>query len=138
MKNAVRKQAGFTLLELMITVAVVAILSTIAYGSYQDQIKRSRRAAAATCLQERAQFMERFYTTNMTYEGAPDPAPCDIVEGHYGTPTLSDVTANSYTLQVAPQGTQATNDTQCATLSLTSTGVRAASGTYSSEPAKCW
>jgi type IV pilus assembly protein PilE len=138
MKNAVRKQAGFTLLELMITVAVVAILSTIAYGSYQDQIKRSRRAAAATCLQERAQFMERFYTTNMSYEEAPDPAPCDTVAGHYAQPTLSDVTANSYTLEIAPIGTQETNDTQCATLSLTSTGVRAASGTYSSEPAKCW
>jgi type IV pilus assembly protein PilE len=137
MTIAARKQAGFTLLELMITVAVVAILSTIAYGSYQDQLKRSRRAAAATCLQERAQFMERYYTTNMTYTNAPAPAPCDL-GGHYGTPTIAASTANTFTLQIVPAGVQATNDTQCATLSLLSTGERRASGTYSSTPDRCW
>src|SRR3546814_661335 len=71
-----RKSAsGFTLLELMITVAVVAILATIAYASYQDQIIKSRRAAGATCLQERAQFMERFYTTNLSYLSSAGAAP---------------------------------------------------------------
>src|SRR3546814_11828061 len=71
-----RKSAsGFTLLELMITVAVVAILATIAYASYQDQIIKSRRAAGATCLQERAQFLARFYTTNLSYLSRAGDAP---------------------------------------------------------------
>jgi len=140
MSYAARKQAGFTLMELMITVAVVGILSTIAYGSYQDQVTRSRRAAAAACLMERGQFMERYYTTNMTYVGAPNPAACDAgVAAHYAAPSFSGaVTAGAYTLQIVPSGAQATNDTKCATLTITSRGVRGATGSAASTPSECW
>ncbi|GGD58672.1 type IV pilin protein [Pseudoxanthomonas indica] len=141
MTNAASKQAGFTLMELMITVAIVAILSTIAYGSYSDQVTRSRRAAAGACLLERAQFMERYYTTNMTYVGAPDPLPaCDAdVASHYGTPEFSGaVTQNAYTLQIVPTGSQEANDTKCATLQVDSRGTRSATGTASATPAECW
>ena len=69
---------GFTLIELMVVVAIVAILATIAVASYEYAVTKSRRSAAANCLQERAQFMERYYTTNLTYVGAPSPpAQCD-------------------------------------------------------------
>lgn len=139
MKNS---QAGFTLLELMITVAVVAILSSIAYGSYRDQVMKSRRSAAAVCLMERAQFMERFYTTNMTYANAPAPAPCDAaVAAHYGTPAFNGTpTARTYSLQIVPNagGVQARQDTKCATLRINQAGTRSVTGTYSSTPAQCW
>lgn len=131
-----RTSAGFTLLELMIVVAIVAILASIAYASYRDQIIRGRRAAATTCLQERAQFMERYYTTQLTYVGAPDPAQCgDGLEDFYtvafdgGAPT-----AKSYTLTATPTTQQ--NDAKCGTLSLNATGVRGKSGTGT--VAECW
>lgn len=143
MKNAARsKQAGFTLLELMITVAVVAILSAIAYGSYRDQVMKSRRSAAAVCLMERAQFMERFYTTNMTYLNAPAPAACDAaVNAHYNAPSFNGTpTARAYSLQIVPRtgGVQANQDTKCATLRIDQAGVRSVTGTSSSTPTDCW
>lgn len=134
------KSQGFTLLELMIAVAIVAILSTIAYASYQDQIVRSRRSAAATCLQERAQFMERFYTTNMTYVGAPNPAACDAeVSPHYSVSFVAAPTAKNYTLQAVPVpgSGQAARDTKCGTLSLTAQGVRGEDGTATAA-SECW
>lgn len=135
--------SGFTLLELMITVAVVAILATIAYASYQDQIVKSRRAAAAACLQERAQFMERFYTTNLSYLDSASAAPaisqCDNeVSPHYQVGLAAGTTARAFTLQAVPQGVQATRDTKCATLTINQLGARGVSGTASATPEVCW
>ncbi|MDG4559699.1 MAG: type IV pilin protein [Candidatus Competibacter sp.] len=59
---------GFTLIELVITVAVIAILAAIAYPSYQDSVRRARRADAQAVLLEAAQWMERFYTANNRYD----------------------------------------------------------------------
>ena len=131
------RQQGFSLIEVMIAVLIIAVLSAIAYPSYDNHVTNSRRAAAAGCLMERAQFMERYYTTNMTYVDAPDPAQCQDLEGHYVI-SVDDVDARTYTLEATPQGRQASKDTRCATLSLTHQGVRGASGTASSNPEQCW
>lgn len=64
------KRNGFTLIELMIAVAVVGILAAIAYPSYIEYVKKTRRAEVAAILLEDAQIMERFYTQNGTYVGA--------------------------------------------------------------------
>ncbi|APW39036.1 prepilin-type N-terminal cleavage/methylation domain-containing protein [Rhodoferax koreense] len=61
-------QRGFTLMELMITVAVVGILAAIAYPSFTEQIARSRRTEAQTILLAGQQWMERFYTENYRYD----------------------------------------------------------------------
>jgi type IV pilus assembly protein PilE len=61
-------QGGFTLMELMITVAVVGILAAIAYPSFTEQIARSRRAEAQTILLSGQQWMERFYSENYSYD----------------------------------------------------------------------
>lgn len=139
MKNTFsREQDGFTLLELMVTVAIVAILSTIAYSSYSSHVIKSRRAAAAGCLQERAQFMERYYTTNLTYAGAPNPPQCgpDIspfyTVGFAAAP--SSASPRAYTLQIVPQGVQ-TKD-KCGTLTLNARGQRS-QGTGGTE-GECW
>lgn len=58
---------GFSLIELMVTVAILAILAAIAYPSYRDQILKSRRGDAQTALLEIAQRQERFYAQNATY-----------------------------------------------------------------------
>src|SRR5690554_7773304 len=62
-------EKGFTLLELMIVVAVVGILAAIAYPSYMDSVRKSNRADAKAALNDAAQQMQRCYTLNSSYSG---------------------------------------------------------------------
>ena len=62
------QERGFTLLELMITVAVIAILASVAYPSYTEYVAKSRRATTIGLLQQSQQWMERFYTENYRYD----------------------------------------------------------------------
>ena len=63
-----RKQVGFTLIELMIVVVIVAILASIAYPSYQEQVERGRLAEGKAVLTQAATRMERCYSTKGTYK----------------------------------------------------------------------
>ena len=142
--NKMQRHAGFTLLELMITVAIIAILAAIAYPSYQDYIIKSRRGAAAVCLTEVTQFMERFYTTNLRYNTTTGGAAVAIpalqcrtdLAAHYTISFSAGPTATTYAVQAVPQGAQATKDTKCGTLSLNQAGAKAKSGTGT--VAECW
>lgn len=131
--------AGFTLIELMITVAVVAILASIAYASYQDSVVKTRRGSARACLSEVAQTMERRYTLKMKYN-EPDSLP-DIqcrteLTPHYVISPAGALSPTSYSLQAVPQGSQKKSDTECGTLGLTHTGVKSKSGTGTVKD--CW
>lgn len=138
-----RKARGFTLIELMIVVAIVAILAGIAYASYDYAMIKSRRNAAAGCVLEKAQFMERFYTTNLRYN--EDIAGNDVVlpagecdnelQGHYGF-ALDNVSATAYTITATPEGHQLAEDTECGALSIIQTGQKSVTGTDSVED--CW
>ena len=80
------KQNGFSLIELLIVIAIIGILAGIAYPNYQEYVARARRADAKTVLLENAQFLERFYTQNGTYVGAALPvteAPKDGTTKYY-------------------------------------------------------
>ena len=134
-------QYGFTLLEIMITVAIVAILSAIAFASYDSFVVNSRRAAAATCVQERAQFMERYYSTYLTYNNAASPpviAQCSAEVAPFYQVGLQggSLGAKTYVLQAVPQGIQAAKDTGCATLTLNAQGVRGVTGPKA--VTNCW
>lgn len=130
------KQQGFSLIELMIAVAIVAILAAIAYPAYNDQVTKARRSDAHAALLNTAALMEHYYTENNTYVGAN--APADIgasatsPESHYDI-TIGNLTATTYTLTATPVagGAQA-SDTTCGALSLTNTNVK------SPNPAVCW
>ena len=122
MKLRLNKTSGFSLIELMVVMAIIAIIAAIAYPSYQQSIQRSRRAAAAGCMMGLAQFMERYYTTNMSYLNAVLPACQAEVNQFYVSNFAVAPTATTYTLQVVPQGAQV-NDA-CGTLTVDQTGLR--------------
>jgi type IV pilus assembly protein PilE len=140
------KQQAFTLIELMVTVAIVGILAGIAYPSYQDSVMKSRRADAKGALLGFANAMERHFTETNSYLGAGTTngntgiptvfsatSPVDGGTAYYNL-TINAATAASYTLNAAPTGAQ-TND-RCGTLSLTQTGVRGISTALS--VTDCW
>ena len=133
-----KKQHGFNLVELMIVVAILGIIAAIAYPSYTEQVRKSRRADCAGAVTSLSGSMERYFTVNSTYLGAADggadtgePAvfvttcPVDGGTATYNL-TISAATASTYAVQAAPTGAQ-TKD-KCGTLTLTSTGRKGVTG----------
>ncbi len=121
MKN---KSSGFTLIELMVTVVIIGILAAIAYPSYQDSVKQSRRAAAQAALLSLGNVLERVFTQNNTYTpgGAaptlgtaagdifPAQAPLEGASKQYNL-TISAATATTYTVRATPiSGTSQASD----------------------------
>ena len=123
---------GFTLIELMITVAIIAIIAAIAYPSYQEQVRETRRANAQAALLELSSYMERYYTERFTYAGAVLPFGTSPKQG--GTAfyklSLANPGADSYTIQAVPIGAQL-ND-RCGTMTINEIGQRTAN------TADCW
>jgi type IV pilus assembly protein PilE len=129
------QQNGFTLIELMVVVAIIGILAAIAYPSYTDSVRKSRRADVEGALLAFANAMERHFTETNSYLGAAGTilVPADIgVPRIYTAPAntrtfytltlIAPTTATTYTLSAAPIGAQATD--KCGTLTLTNTGLK--------------
>ncbi len=128
---------GFTLIELVVAMAVVGILVAIAFPSYQEQVRKTRRADGKAELMETAQQLERCYTRFSRYnDGNCGVAlPFDSSEGYYVV-SAAAITASAFTLDATPQGDQA-NDTRCGVLRLTSTGQQGSQG-QGTDANECW
>lgn len=141
---------GFSLIELMVVVAVISILAAIAYPSYQDYVRKGRRSDGKAALLATSQIMERYFTEQTSYSGpslgaaSTDIAAAVSPETFYtiafdsaptGATACSATSASSstpaaYRLCATPVGAQA-SDT-CGILSLSNTGVKTPSTTG------CW
>ncbi|MCQ8105215.1 type IV pilin protein [Methylomonas sp. SURF-2] len=139
-----KSSKGFTLIELMITVAVIGILAGIAYPSYQDSVMKSRRRDAQGALVGLANAMERHFTETNSYAGSADAndrptifaiqSPVDGGTAAYEL-FITSVTATTFTLEASPTGAQA-ND-RCGNLTLTNTGARGFDGANGNTE-DCW
>ena len=139
-----RKQntrAGFTLIELMVAIAIIGILAAIAFPSYQDSIRKSKRAEGKAALLDLQNRLERYFIDKNTYASACIGSGCAAgtkilenanTEHSYYTLSIPAQAQNSYTVKAAPTFT----DTQCGDLTLTNTGVKAETGTGS--VTDCW
>nr|WP_027903092.1 MULTISPECIES: type IV pilin protein [unclassified Pseudomonas] len=128
MRRVSMSQKGFTLIELMVTVAIIGILAAIAYPSYTEYVKKTRRAEAAALLLNTAQLVERYYSQHGSYGGVPDEG---IKEG-ISKVTLGDGDAadGGYLLTVDSGGVLTGDD--CASMSIN------AIGTKLPDNDKCW
>lgn len=149
-----QRKGGFTLIELMITVAIVAILAAIAYPSYIAYVRRANRADAKTALLVDAQFLERIFTETNDYtknaasaviSQASLPRPQSPGDGTAIYNIGLAVTASTYTLTATPVNPGIMAADRCGALTLNNLGVRS-SGDYdgngtagdASDIAACW
>jgi type IV pilus assembly protein PilE len=137
--------SGFTLIELMIVVGIVAVLAAIAYPAYTQFVMQTNRTDATKTLQLAAQSLERCYSTNFTY------APCTVngnvmnngstmtTPNLFYTITFNIPDAQDYSLVAVPVAPPQTNDTQCAQFTLFSSGQQAAQDNLTNNTTQtCW
>jgi type IV pilus assembly protein PilE len=152
-----RRAGGFTLIELMITVSIVAILAAIAIPSYNAYIRKSRRTDAKSALLDMASLEERYFSSNNAYSSNPTDLgyatttpPIFISTDYTVTSANFNVTqaiaggagvtpkVATYSFTATPVGDQV-NDTQCASFTVTSGGGQTATNSANADNTQtCW
>ncbi len=129
------KQQGFTLIEIMIAIAMVAVLTAIAYPSYSGYLQSSRRTEATAALTKIANLEERYYLDNNSYGDLSDLSLSSpyYTDNSYYLITISSA-SSTFTLTATAKNAQAA-DTDCATFTLDQDGTK---GSSTSNVSTCW
>ncbi|MEO6676036.1 MAG: type IV pilin protein [Pseudomonas sp.] len=129
-----RSNRGFTLIEIMIVIAIIGIVITIGYPSLTEYVKKGRRAEVAGLLSDQAQILERFYSKNNLYTGATGLSAGN--DYYTITPTITDQTF--LVTAVRKAGTAMATD-KCGDFTITNTGVRSmVNATAGLATKDCW
>lgn len=143
-KNLIQKQAGFTLIEIMVTVAILAVVVAFALPNYQDYMNRGRRADAAIALMKITAEQEKFYFDNNRYMdsatfAAEAPNWFNDFKSENGFYTVAvtstDPTANYIATATPATGQPQVGDKDCTSLSINEAGRRTATG---DDKDSCW
>lgn len=124
---------GFTLIELMVVVAIISILATLAFPSYMDSVRKSNRADAKSTMLQVASHEERYYTENNVYGSLTGIGyATSSIASQSGRHNITLTTANADSTYIIT-ATPVASDTTCGALTLTNTGV-----TGSAIAGACW
>ena len=133
--NSINKPSGFTLIELMTVVGIVAILASIAWPLYQSQSMKNRRANAVIALTRISNELNKYFSENETYIDYTVSAAVTNNLDNYNI-ALTELTANTFTVTATPNGIQA-GDADCTTLTINHRGQKGYTGAAPSA-ARCW
>ena len=131
------KNSGFSLVELLITIAIVAIVTAISTSMYGDYVIRANRTEARDALQQAAGTLEKC----KSLYGAYNNANCNYADfttesGYYDIRANGTIADSTFTLTATPAaGSRQTGDNDCTSLSLTNTGAKNGTG---NDPTECW
>jgi type IV pilus assembly protein PilE len=138
MTARVNKVRGFTLIELVIVVLIVAILAAVAIPSYRRYVVRSHRVDAQAALLDLAAREERFfYSKNAYTNDLADLNAQEAMAGDLYKVEVASASSTAYVVKATPLGAQASGDAACTSLTLNNLGSRGSTGTTANDPA-CW
>ena len=155
-----KSQHGFTLIELIITIAIIGILARIAYPAYTESVNRAKRAQAQTAIVSLAQAMERLFTRSNSYASAtisnptvatdifpiaipatatcsPTALPAGGVRANYCL-SLSNLTATGYTITATRDTNGVMANDKCGNYTLTAAGSKGLTNNTGTTVADCW
>lgn len=140
MHNGQQKVSAFTLIELVMAVAIIGILASVAFPVYTDQIRKSKRADLVTDIMQCAAVLERRYTISSTYENT---ACNNIANDDYNIAVSvscdSNGKKNCYLITTTASSGFATEDTHCATFTMDHLGSRKATSSGGNDHTRdCW